>query len=178
LSSGRRRFRHQRVLATHLERRGGRRVSILRTDFPLRGLSIAEDRLHPWGFRIRHANRRTHGRFCLQLLTRESIHGSNPRGTFDCRACVSRRRNRVERAPQRVPGTKKQNVPFSPIDALRWIAEGADPATLDRLLVLPLRPGRFEPRVRKRRPKQFPVMQKPRGRLKEDLMKCWNDGLS
>lgn len=64
------------------------------------------------------------------------------------------------------------------IDALRWIADGADPDTLDRLLVVPHRPGRFEPRVRKRRPKQFPVMQKPRQRLKEDLMKRWKEGLS
>lgn len=64
------------------------------------------------------------------------------------------------------------------IDALRWIAEGADPATLDRLLVLPHRPGRYEPRVRKRRPKQFPLMQKTRKQLKEDLMKRSKDGLT
>lgn len=64
------------------------------------------------------------------------------------------------------------------LDALRWLAEGADHATLDRLLVVPHRPGRFEPRVRKRRPKQFPVMQKPRDELKQDLMKRWKEGLS
>jgi hypothetical protein len=64
------------------------------------------------------------------------------------------------------------------VDALRWITEGADPATLDRLLVLPHRPGRVEPRVRKRRPKQFPVMQKPRQQLKQDLMKRWKEGLT
>lgn len=64
------------------------------------------------------------------------------------------------------------------LDALRWIGEGADPATLDRLLVLPHRPGRFEPRVRKRRPKQFPLMQKPRPQLKQDLMKRWKAGLT
>jgi Transposase DDE domain len=73
-------------------------------------------------------------------------------------------------------GVEPNRISF--IDALRWIAEGADPETLDRLLVLPLRPDRFEPRVRKRRPKQFPVMQKPRHELKEDLMNRWKEGLS
>ena len=51
-------------------------------------------------------------------------------------------------------------------------------AKLGRLLVLPHRPGRIEPRVRKRRPKQFPVMQKPRQQLKQVLMKPWKEGLS
>lgn len=73
-------------------------------------------------------------------------------------------------------GVEPSRVSF--IDALRWLAEGADPATLDRLLVVPHRPGRIEPRVRKRRPKQFPVMQKPRAKLKEDLIKRWKQGLS
>jgi hypothetical protein len=76
---------------------------------------------------------------------------------------------------------RRQNVdPFriSFIDALRWLAEGTDPTMLDRLLVLPRRPGRFEPRVRKRRSKQFPVMLKPLSELKLDLMKRWNEGLT
>ena len=73
-------------------------------------------------------------------------------------------------------GVEPYRISF--IDALRWIAEGADPATLDRLVVLPARPGRCEPRVRKRRPKQFPLMQKPRQQLKEDLMKRWKEGLT
>jgi hypothetical protein len=32
------------------------------------------------------------------------------------------------------------------------------------------RPGRFEPRVRKRRSKQYPVMQKPRSELRKILL--------
>ena len=35
------------------------------------------------------------------------------------------------------------------------------------LIVNPLRLNRFEPRVRKRRPKQFPVMKTPRKKWKE-----------
>ena len=38
---------------------------------------------------------------------------------------------------------------------------GGDP----ELVVNPRRPGRYEPRVRKRRPKQYPVMKKPRAEL-------------
>ncbi|MEM6448230.1 MAG: IS4 family transposase, partial [Cyanobacteria bacterium P01_D01_bin.123] len=35
--------------------------------------------------------------------------------------------------------------------------------------LLPLRPGRIEPRVRKRRPKPFPLMTQPRSTLKRRL---------
>ena len=35
---------------------------------------------------------------------------------------------------------------------------------------VPLRPGRYEPRVRKRRPKSHPLMTKPRPQLKKELL--------
>ena len=35
--------------------------------------------------------------------------------------------------------------------------------------IVPLRPGRREPRKRKRRPKAFPLMNKPRSVLKQAL---------
>jgi DDE family transposase len=56
------------------------------------------------------------------------------------------------------------------IDALRWLChvEGSDP--LATLVVLPRRPGRHEPRVRKRRPKQYPVMRQPRATLRKALL--------
>jgi hypothetical protein len=37
------------------------------------------------------------------------------------------------------------------------------------LRVNPKRPGRVEPRVRKRRPKQYPLMKKPRSALRKQL---------
>jgi hypothetical protein len=40
---------------------------------------------------------------------------------------------------------------------------------MPELVVNPLRPGRYEPRVRKRRPKQYPVMKKPRAELRKLL---------
>ena len=39
------------------------------------------------------------------------------------------------------------------------------------MVVNPERPGRVEPRVRKRRPKQFPLMKRPRDVLRKALMR-------
>lgn len=55
------------------------------------------------------------------------------------------------------------------IDALRWLLEAQPGEAMPRLVVNPSRPDRFEPRVRKRRPKQFPVMKKPRHVLRKEL---------
>jgi hypothetical protein len=41
---------------------------------------------------------------------------------------------------------------------------------LPELVINPLRPDRAEPRVRKRRPKQYPLMQIPRADLREALL--------
>jgi len=55
------------------------------------------------------------------------------------------------------------------IDALRWL-QTADPGDeLPKLVVNPYRPNRLEPRVRKRRPKEYPLMNKPRCQLKKML---------
>jgi hypothetical protein len=56
------------------------------------------------------------------------------------------------------------------VDALRWLATARPGDELPDLVVNPLRPGRAEPRVRKRRPKEFPVMQKPRALLRQELL--------
>jgi hypothetical protein len=56
------------------------------------------------------------------------------------------------------------------IDALRWLCHVRDGDLLCPLIVLPQRPGRHEPRVRKRRPKQYPVMQQPRAVLRQALL--------
>lgn len=67
----------------------------------------------------------------------------------------------------------RQNVPverISFIDALRWLCHARPGKRLGNLVVLPERPNRFEPRVRKRRPKQFPPMTQPRHILKGKLL--------
>jgi hypothetical protein len=55
-------------------------------------------------------------------------------------------------------------------DALRWLTgvEGAaDPSVIQ---TLPDRKGRYEPRVKKRRPKVYPLMRKPRSVLRKELI--------
>jgi hypothetical protein len=53
------------------------------------------------------------------------------------------------------------------IDAWRWIMSATPTTRLSDLVVNPARPERYEPRVRKRRPKQYPLMQSPRAELKQ-----------
>jgi hypothetical protein len=55
------------------------------------------------------------------------------------------------------------------VDAVRWLtgAEGGEDASV--LLINPSRPGRVEPRVVKRRPKQYYRMTKPRAELRKEL---------
>jgi len=56
------------------------------------------------------------------------------------------------------------------IDALRRLCHVRDGDPLCRLILRPHHPGRHEPRVRKRRPKQFPLMQQPRATLRKALL--------
>ena len=54
-------------------------------------------------------------------------------------------------------------------DALRWLQPPKPNGDLPDLVVNPLRPGRYEPRCRKRRPKNYPLMNKPRHELRKRL---------
>jgi hypothetical protein len=72
-----------------------------------------------------------------------------------------------------IEAAKRQNVAverISFIDALRWLMQAKPGDELPKLVVNPDRPDRVEPRVKKRRPKQFPLMTKPRAELRNDLM--------
>ena len=66
----------------------------------------------------------------------------------------------------------RQGVPMtriSFIDALRWLKSANEGDQLSNLVVLPHRPDRYEPRVKKRRPKNYRLMNKPRTILKKEL---------
>ena len=66
----------------------------------------------------------------------------------------------------------RQGVPpdrISFIDALRWLRASSPGEELIELIVNPYRPGRFEPRVVKRRPKPYSFMTKPRYVLRKQL---------
>ena len=54
-------------------------------------------------------------------------------------------------------------------DALAWMRHARPGDTLRDLVVNPLRPGRVEPRCRKRRPKEYALMNKPRDQLRKAL---------
>jgi len=58
---------------------------------------------------------------------------------------------------------------ISCIDAARWLAAAQDGVSLPTLVVNPHRPSRDEPRVRKRRPKPYPLMKNARQELRQSL---------
>ena len=64
-------------------------------------------------------------------------------------------------------GVDVERISF--VDALRWLAQAKPGEELPDMVVNPERPGRYEPRVRKRRPKQYPLMRKPRSVLRKSL---------
>jgi Transposase DDE domain len=55
------------------------------------------------------------------------------------------------------------------IDALRWLRGAEAGEEMPELVVNPLRPGRYEPRCKKRRPKQYDLMRVPRAELRKRL---------
>ena len=71
-----------------------------------------------------------------------------------------------------VEAALRQNVEvnrISFIDALRWLKSAEEGDELRDLVILPERPNRYEPRVRKRRPKKYKLMNKPRKQLNQEL---------
>jgi hypothetical protein len=56
------------------------------------------------------------------------------------------------------------------LDALRWLSAPSSGMPLVALIVNPVRPYRVEPRVKKRRPKPFPLMIKSRQELRQQLV--------
>jgi hypothetical protein len=64
--------------------------------------------------------------------------------------------------------TEGERISF--LDALRWLSAPSPGVPLMMLMVNPARPHRVEPRVKKRRPKSFPFMIKPRQALRQQLV--------
>jgi Transposase DDE domain len=58
----------------------------------------------------------------------------------------------------------------SVIDTVRWLVGAEGDEDLSVILINPSRKGRNEPRVKKRRPKQYPLMTKPRAELRKELL--------
>jgi hypothetical protein len=70
-------------------------------------------------------------------------------------------------------GQRQQVEPnrISFVDALRWLRHAQPGEELPRLKVNPDRPGRVEPRARKRRPKQYRLLNRPRAVLRQEALK-------
>jgi hypothetical protein len=64
-------------------------------------------------------------------------------------------------------GVVVERVSF--IDALRWLRDADPGEEMPELVVNPWRPERFEPRCKKRRPKQYDLMRVPRAELRKRL---------
>ena len=65
-------------------------------------------------------------------------------------------------------GVDVERISF--VDALRWLEQAEPGDDLPKLVVNPDRPNRYEPRVRKRRPKSYPLMTKPRSELRKAFL--------
>ncbi len=68
---------------------------------------------------------------------------------------------------------RRQAVDVSRISfaaALYWMRHARPQDTLPELKLVPHRPGRIEPRCRKRRPKQYDLMSRPREELRQALL--------
>ncbi len=76
------------------------------------------------------------------------------------------RRVMVEAARQQ--DVEPERISFA--DAWRWLREARCGEELPPLRVNPCRPGRVEPRVKKRRPKPYDLMNKPRSVLRHKLL--------
>jgi Transposase DDE domain len=75
---------------------------------------------------------------------------------------------RVMAEAARRQGVAAERVSF--VDALRWLRQAKPGEAMPRLRVNRERAGRYEPRVRKRRPKQYSLMRKPRAVLRAALL--------
>ena len=72
----------------------------------------------------------------------------------------------------RLAAARRQGVPrewISFVDALRHLRWPLAATAPPELWVNPLRPDRYEPRVRKRRPLEYDLMTQPRAQLRQAL---------
>ena len=73
-------------------------------------------------------------------------------------------------ACQAAPGSGRGCGPGERDRRMRWLVGAEGDEDLSVILTVPKRKGRFEPRVKKRRPKQYDLMTKPRRELRKELL--------
>ena len=74
----------------------------------------------------------------------------------------------VARESAKAQGVAADRV--SVTDAVRWLVGAEGDENLAAILINPSRKGRVEPRVKKRRPKPYPLMTRPRAALRKQLI--------
>jgi hypothetical protein len=57
------------------------------------------------------------------------------------------------------------------IDGQRWLCHARPQSPLKKLSIVPDRPNRYEPRVKKRRAKEYDLMKKQRQQLKQAMIR-------
>jgi Transposase DDE domain len=75
---------------------------------------------------------------------------------------------RVMEVAGRRQGVEANRISF--VDAWRWLQQARPGEALPELVVNPYRPGRVQPRVKKRRPKKYKLMTRPRAELLKALL--------
>ena len=111
-------------------------------------------------------------RHLKQTMKMEILHCQTVAGVEKELAVFALAYNLVRRVMEeagRRQGVAPNRISF--VDALRWLREARPGDELPALVVNPDRPGRVQPRVRKRRPKQYPLMTRPRAQLCQALLK-------
>jgi hypothetical protein len=103
----------------------------------------------------------------LDVLRCETVHGVFKELSMFVVAYNLVRRVMVQAS--RRQGVAPDRISF--VDALRWLRHAKPGEELPRLIVNPERPGRHEPRVKKRRGKSYKLLTKPREKLREALFR-------
>jgi hypothetical protein len=75
---------------------------------------------------------------------------------------------RMMHTAARRQGVAPERISF--VDTWRWLKHARPGEALPKLRGNGERPGRVEPRVRKRRPKQYPLMRRPREELRKAFL--------
>jgi hypothetical protein len=110
----------------------------------------------------------THLRHLKQTLGLDVLHCTTVAGVLKELTMFVIVYNLVRRVMAAAAARQKVAVErISFIDAWRWLQQAQPTSELPDLVVNPERPGRYEPRVRKRRPKEFSVMKRPRDELRK-----------
>jgi Transposase DDE domain len=133
------------------------------------GLYSADDRATLYGTRWEVE---THLRHLKTAMHMDVLHGKTVAGVLKdltIFAIIDNLVRMVILPSAQLPRVDAARISF--LDALQWFGAPSTGMPVAALIINPARPHRVEPGVRKRRPKNFPFISKPRQELRIQLMK-------